>query len=190
MASEGRAEITWVVPLDVRCSSAKNVLSRSSVTTTRSSCQPSSSRTFFMRSWVMGRGVSTPSSANAIAVASGPPMKIGSVRCDPSVSLSSTMGAFVGSSTRTPTSSISTIGVEDNRLSAGVTLQRLAQHRGPEALAETGQLAKVRDGLAACVGVALLHERQHDLLEERGLALGTDLVHAQVAGLDAEPHEP
>ena len=57
----------------------------------------------------MGRGVSTCSSANAMAVASGPPMKIGSVRCSPSVSRSSTIGALVGSSTRTPISSISTI---------------------------------------------------------------------------------
>ena len=66
----------------------------------------------FMRSCVIGLGVSTPSRAKAIAVASGPPMKIGNVRCEPSVSRSSTIGALVGSSTRTPMSSISTIGAK------------------------------------------------------------------------------
>ena len=44
-----------------------------------------------------------------MAVASGAPMKIGSMRRSPPLSRSRTMGVFVGSSTRTPTSSISTI---------------------------------------------------------------------------------
>jgi hypothetical protein len=46
-----------------------------------------------------------------MAVASGPPMKIGNMRCSPVVSRSNTMGELVGSSTRTPTSSISTIAL-------------------------------------------------------------------------------
>src|SRR5918999_2725900 len=56
-----------------------------------------------IRSWVMGRAVSTPCSANAIAVASPAPIQIGRYR-SPFVSLSKTIGWFEGSSTRTPTS--------------------------------------------------------------------------------------
>src|SRR3981081_1688205 len=62
-----------------------------------------SSRTVLKRSWVMGRGVSMPWRAYTMAVASGGPMKIGRYRC-PSSSRSSTIGWFVGTSTRTPTS--------------------------------------------------------------------------------------
>src|SRR5688572_27825544 len=56
-----------------------------------------------IRSWVIGRAVSTPCSANAIAVASPAPIQIGRYR-SPFVSLSKTIGWFEGSSTRTPTS--------------------------------------------------------------------------------------
>src|SRR5436189_182765 len=84
------------------------------------------------------------------------------------------------SSTRTPTSSISTTnctipvrrrGVALGRMSAGVAPEGLTQHRRSQALAERGQLAEIGDGLPAGVGVALLDERQHDLFEERRLAL-------------------
>ena len=61
-----------------------------------------------MRSWVIGRGVSTPWRAKAMAVASTAPMKIGRTRCSPSASRSRTIGLLVGISTRTPTRCIST----------------------------------------------------------------------------------
>ena len=56
-----------------------------------------------MRSWVIGRGTSTPWSAKAIAVASGAPMKIGNDR-SPAISWSSTTGVFDWRSTRTAVS--------------------------------------------------------------------------------------
>src|SRR5262249_7080830 len=69
-----------------------------------------SSSTVLNRSWVIGRGVSIPwraytMAAAARAGASGGPMKIGRYRC-PWSSRSSTIGWFVGTSTRTPTSDI------------------------------------------------------------------------------------
>ena len=60
-----------------------------------------------MRSCVMGRWVTMPWSAKAMAVASTGPIQIGRKR-SPSRSRSNTIGWFVGSSTRTPTSCIST----------------------------------------------------------------------------------
>src|SRR3954453_1242661 len=75
----------------------------------RWTCAPTSSRRFFMRSWVMGRGVTTPWSANAIAAASAAPIQIGRYR-SPSSSLSSTIGWLVGSSTRTPARLIRIMG--------------------------------------------------------------------------------
>src|SRR5262249_6459535 len=154
-----------------------------------------------IRSCVIGRGVSTCSSANAIAVASGPPMKIGSVRCSPSVSRSKTIGALVGSSTRTPISSISTIHrtlprwtpellVATGPLLEGIRLQSIAEHRPAQALAEGGELDQVVHGLAPGSRIALLHERQYDLFEERRFAFGCHLVHPKMTGLDAVAMEP
>src|SRR5437899_5244382 len=76
--------------------------------TMRSTPMPSSIRRSRMRSWVIGRWVTTPWRAKAIAVASTAPMKIGRTRWSPSASRSSTIGLLVGSSTRTPTRCIST----------------------------------------------------------------------------------
>ena len=56
-------------------------------------------------------------------------------------------------------------------------------------LPQSAELAQRLDGLGVGLGVALLEHRHHDLLEEAGLAFGGVLVHAQVAGLDAEAHE-
>src|SRR5204862_408868 len=69
--------------------------------TMRSIVTPTSSRTLFMRSCVMGRWVTMPWSAKAMAVASTGPIQIGRKR-SPSRSRSNTIGWFVGSSTRTP----------------------------------------------------------------------------------------
>ena len=62
-----------------------------------------------MRSWVIGRGVSIPWSAKAMAVASGAPMKIGSVRPSPSDSCSRRTGVLDCRSTRTARSRTSTM---------------------------------------------------------------------------------
>ena len=62
-----------------------------------------------MRSWVMGRGVSIPWRAKAMAVASGAPMKMGSVRPSPSDSWRSSTGVFDCRSTRTARSRTSTM---------------------------------------------------------------------------------
>src|SRR5947209_2518062 len=158
------------------------------------------SSTSFSRSWVIGRGVSPPSRAKAIAVASGPLMKMGRVRCWPPTSRSNTIGALLGSSTRTPTSSIWNTSApyppspgsrrpQRGRRSALIALQGIAQQGAAEAVAEVGELVQVLDPLAPRRRVALLHQGQHDLLEEACLTLGGDLVHPQVAGFDAEPPE-
>ena len=96
MASDGRLETRWTPSLACSSISAKKVLSRRSVTTTDSTLTPRSSSRSFMRSWVIGRGVVTSSRANAMAVASAPPMKIGSTRWSPVRSRSSTMGVLRG----------------------------------------------------------------------------------------------
>src|SRR4051794_22461570 len=54
------------------------------------------------------------------------------------------------------------------------------EQRGPEVVAELGERAHQLDGLLAGLRVALLEQRHDDLLEEPGLPLGGDLVHAQV----------
>src|SRR5438105_2233269 len=76
--------------------------------TMRSTPTPSSISRSRMRSWVIGRCVTTPWRAKAMAVASTAPMKIGRTRCSPSASRRRTIGLLVGSSTRTPTRCIST----------------------------------------------------------------------------------
>ena len=64
----------WRWPATSSRISAKKVRSRSSVMTMHSTVAPSSSRMSRMRSWVIGRGVSTPCWAKAIACASAGPM--------------------------------------------------------------------------------------------------------------------
>src|SRR5690606_9686198 len=201
-ASDGRADTACTWSPARRTISAKKVDSRSSVTTTRSTWAPSSSSRSFMRSWVIGRGVSTCSSAKAMAVASGPPMKIGRMRPAPSASRSTRHGMFGGRSSSMPTSSISiatlaryrtrpAIAPRDPSAGAvGVAPQRRPQERAAELLAEVGHLPQVLGRLLAGGGVALLEQRHDHLLHEAGLPLGRHLVHAQVTSLDAEAHEP
>src|SRR3954452_6465891 len=94
----------------------------------RWTCAPTSSRRFFMRSWVMGRGVTTPWSANAIAAASAAPIQIGRYR-SPSSSLSSTIGWLVGSSTRTPARLIRIMG-SPGTVARGLRSDNFAGARG------------------------------------------------------------
>src|SRR3954469_8941753 len=76
--------------------------SRISVMFTASSVAPSVRTTSRSRSWVIGRAGRTPCCSNAIAAASTAPIQMGRYR-SPCVSLSSRIGWFPGSSTRTPT---------------------------------------------------------------------------------------
>src|SRR5436305_523983 len=69
--------------------------------TIRSTCTPTSSSRFRMRSCVSGRGGTMPWRAKAMEDASDEPIQMGRYR-SPSRSFSSTMGWFEGSSTRTP----------------------------------------------------------------------------------------
>src|SRR5207247_7930117 len=68
---------------------------------------------FLRRSWVIGRGVTTPWSARAMAAASACPIQMGRKR-SPSASRRRTMGWFVGSSIRTPASDISIMASSGN----------------------------------------------------------------------------
>src|SRR6266511_3678671 len=72
-----------------------------------------SSRMFLRRSWVIGRGVTTPWRARAMAAASACPIQMGRNR-SPSASRRRTMGWFVGSSIRTPASDISIMASSGN----------------------------------------------------------------------------
>src|SRR4051794_45546 len=76
-------------------------------TAVRRCCSPASTST--IRSWVSGRGGTTPSWAFAIAEASFAPIQMGRKRLPPT-SRSSTIGALDGISTRTPTTSSSRMG--------------------------------------------------------------------------------
>ncbi len=77
-----------------------------SVICTSVSSWPIASSRSFIRSWVSGRGGTTPCWANAIAVASTAPIQIGRYR-SPDVSRNSTIGWLDGISTRTPMTSTS-----------------------------------------------------------------------------------
>ena len=70
-ASEGRESISISEPLTETVIEAKKVLSRSSVTETRSHLASSCSSRSESRSWVIGRGVEAPCSFIRIAAASG-----------------------------------------------------------------------------------------------------------------------
>src|ERR687885_3034412 len=82
---------------------------------TASSVAPSARTTSLSRSWVMGRAGRTPCCSKAIAAASTAPIQMGRYR-SPCVSLSSRIGWFPGSSTRTPTTlSSCTVGLPQLR---------------------------------------------------------------------------
>ena len=74
MESEGRALTSAPEP---KTRVAKKTPSFTSVIRTSSSWLPVASRTSLSRSWVSGRGGTTPCWANAIAVASTAPIQIG-----------------------------------------------------------------------------------------------------------------
>src|SRR6476661_8350396 len=76
--------------------------SRISVMFTASSVAPRVRTTSRSRSWVIGRAGRTPCCSKAMAAASTAPIQMGRYR-SPCVSLSSRIGWFPGSSTRTPT---------------------------------------------------------------------------------------
>ena len=77
------------------------MLSRSSVTETRSHLASSCSSTSESRSWVIGRGVEAPCSFIRIAAASGWPIQIGR-NLFPSTVFSSTIGCLPTMSKLTP----------------------------------------------------------------------------------------
>src|SRR5919107_4545652 len=93
--------------------------SRISVMLTASSVAPSARTTSLSRSWVMGRAGRTPCCSKAMAAASTAPIQMGRYR-SPCVSLSSRIGWFPGSSTRTPTTlSSCTVGLPQLRPGTG-----------------------------------------------------------------------
>src|SRR5512145_2923745 len=110
-------------------------------------CTDISSRIDFIRSCVIGRGVTTPWSARAIDAASGWPIQIGRYR-SPSDSRRSTIGWFEGSSIRTPARFISTI----------IRRSSLDPPLGPGNLGAGQRLGQVREEQ-----VRVLAERRHVL---------------------------
>src|SRR5215471_15019539 len=108
IASLGRLSTFQVASPRERWIRAKNVLSRRSLMTTRSTFVSSSERTFFRRSWVIGRGVVTLSISMAIALASKMPTQMG--RKTPSAaSRSITTGMLETGSISSPLISIFTM---------------------------------------------------------------------------------
>src|SRR3954466_7599699 len=125
---------------------------------------------------------------------------MGSTRRRPSDSCRSTVGGFACTPSRTPRSSIGTTlttypSVVKSRQarttpsSLDVRPQRLAQDRFVQLGTEAGQVFQAGSGLRPRLGVALLHPRHDDLLDEAGLPVGGVAVEAQMAGLDAEAKE-
>src|SRR6185503_5000676 len=80
MASDGRESTVYSAPPSLRWSTAKNVFSLRSVTTTFTTWASSDSRMFLMRSCVICRAVAIFSSSSAMALASKIPTQIGSDR--------------------------------------------------------------------------------------------------------------
>lgn len=117
-----------------------------------------------------------------MAVASGPPMKMGSTRREPERSRSKAIGVFDGSSTRTPTRSISTTRAPyrrartPTRRSERCELVELVaegspQKGGAQALAQPGQLGHGGLSQVAGLGVALVGPGSDELGEQVSLAL-------------------
>src|SRR5260370_28757929 len=106
-ASEGRESTLTTRPSRSIQITAKNVSSRSSVTTTLCTCVSSPVSTFLIRSCVIGRGVFTFSISSAIAFASYTPTQIGNT-VSPATSLRITIGIFVTGSINRPRIVIST----------------------------------------------------------------------------------
>ena len=144
-----------------------------------------------------------------MAVASGPPMKIGSMRCAPSSSRSSTMGVLLGQldpdaddlhldhpRTIAPPSpglgpiasgldAATAAGDQPPRCSRSAWRSMAARSRPPRpASSSSRSVAWARDA-----GLRCLSSGMTSCSKTPGLALGGHLVHAQVAGLDAVAHE-
>src|SRR5689334_25212199 len=108
---------------------------------------------------------------------------MGSTRLRPSDSCSRTIGVLACTSSRTPRSSIGTTlttyppagttGQARRAPSAlDVRAQGLAQDGLPQLGAETGQVVEAGPRLGPGLGVALLHPRHDDLLDQPRLAIG------------------
>src|SRR5688572_23045268 len=188
--------------------------SRISVMFTASSSAPSVRTTSRSRSCVIGRAGRTPCCSNAIAAASTAPIQIGRYR-SPCVSLSSRIGWFPGSSTRTPTTRSSCtvrlprLRARRRRPAAGgvVTGSREGGgsgllHGTPESGAQQipeprfeqcrvqlrgqpGELPELLRGAGPGLLRAGPQDRRDELLDQAGLALHAGAVHPQVARLDA-----
>src|SRR3954452_16986311 len=144
----------------------------------------------FIRSWVSGRGGTTPCCANAIAVASGAPIQIGRYR-SPATSRSSTMGWLEGISTRTPMTSTSRTRSAYSRSER----TRRQEFSGPQrGLHETGvqphgERGDRGDGLlgpSGGAGVPASAQRGHYLLDDAHLTVSSRLHGAQVPWLEPE----
>ena len=150
-----------------------------------------------------------------MAVASGAPMKMGSVRPSPSDSCSRSTGVFDCRSTRTARSRTSTMPA--NLLASRPTAISARDRDRPDAPAGSRGMSPVSRPSRSCSGagaarpgaagpagsfvrrldgrgpgprVPLPDEGEHDLLHESRLPVGGVLVEPQVAGLDPELGEP
>src|SRR3974390_2550443 len=135
-------------------------------------------------------------------------MKIGSVRPSPSDSCSRRTGVLDCRSTRTARSRTSTMDQTYSRQGGNAfgggavtgpsgqlreagparsaveqVLQRRPEERATGLLAEAGDFLRGLDGPRPGVGIALAHERHHQLLDEPRLTGGGVFLWRQVAGL-------
>src|SRR4051794_27369294 len=140
----------------------------------------------FIRSWVSGRGGTTPCWANAIAVASTAPIQIGRDR-SPATSRSSTIGWLEGISTPTPKTSTSrtTSPYSGSVRDSGAPQPGLHQ-RGVQPDGQRGDLADGLLGASLGPGVAAPLLRGDDLLDQADLTVGGGLERAQVPRLEPE----
>src|SRR3954451_22670279 len=157
--------------------------------TTRCKDAPSKAITSTNRSWVIGRGDSTPSSAKWMADASEVPIMIGKIRLRPACSRRMSTGVLSGTSTRTPTSSMAI----STDLMVSATVEVVPQHRRDECISEpTSEFGHLRQRVECQLSrlrVALAQERHDALLEQVGFSLGGLPPRPQVSGVDAAFHE-
>src|SRR3954451_3517584 len=145
-----------------------------------------------MRSWVSGRGGTTPCCAKAMAVASTAPIQMGRYR-SPDTSLSSTMGWLLGISTRTPITSTSRTRSEYSRTTpdpVGASGAECGLHEGRvQPHRQCGHLGDRLLGAGGRADVAATPDRRDHLLHEPDLPVRRGLEGAQVPGLQAEDGE-
>src|SRR5665648_682907 len=206
IASEARESIRRP---SASTSAAWNTPSTRATISTRSSVAATVDSTDTRRSWVIGRGGTTPACPAAMACPSESPTTIGSTR-PPSTSSRSTTTWSRGTCRRTPRTCISIrpsriapryvpdaaqahplgpIGRRANQAAEGRCSERQVRDAGPheghvELRTQLADLPRHAGGIGLCRNRALAAQRGDDLLDHVHLAVGRRAERSQVPRLD------